>query len=173
MRLRLGFEIGYMFPQPTPLIALLTVHHSHVGQLERPDHLITMPVTPVAIDGYRDLFGNWCSRMVAPEGAFTIGVKAVIRDGGLMDPVDRGTEQHRIEDLPPDTLIYLLGSRYCETDRLADEAWRLFQHTRPGWERVQAVCDFVNDHIQFGYAHARGDRSAVEVYADQCGVCGW
>ena len=69
-------------------------------------------------------------------------------------------EQHPVEDLPDDVLVFLLGSRYCETDRLSDTAWSLFGDTPPGWARVQAICDYVHDHITFGYEHARPTRTA-------------
>ena len=82
-----------------------------------------------------------------------------------------GAAQHPVQALPTDTLLFLLGSRYCETDRLADEAWRLFGTTPPGWARVQAICDFVHDHITFGYEHSRATRTAAEAYAEQRGVC--
>ena len=87
------------------------------------------------------------------------------------DPADVGAEQHPVQTLPVDTLPFLLGSRYCETDRLSDEAWRLFGTTTPGWARVQTICDFVHDHITFGYEHSRATRTAAEAYAEQRGVC--
>jgi transglutaminase-like putative cysteine protease len=151
------------------MIALLNVHYSRVSSLEQPDHLKTVPAVP--IQSYRDGFGNWCSRLVAPAGPFYMTTDATIVDSGLPDPVDAGAIQHRVEDLPSETLQYLLGSRYCETDRLADEAWRLFQYTPPGWARVQAVCDFVHNHIHFDYQMARATRTAAEAYAEQQGVC--
>ena len=79
--------------------------------------------------------------------------------------------QHAVEDLPADTLVYLLGSRYCETDRLSDIAWQLFEKTPPGWARVQAICDFVHRHIAFGYEHARASKTAWEAYKEGKGVC--
>lgn len=169
MRIRLGYEFIYDFPQPTPMIALLNVHYSRVAGLESPDHLTTVP--PVPVESYRDSFGNWCSRLVAPAGRFTMTTDTVIDDDGLPDPVQSDAVQHLVENLPADTLQFLLGSRYCETDRLADEAWRLFQHTPLGWGRVQAVCDFVHNHIRFDYQQARNTRTAAEAYAEATGVC--
>src|SRR3954471_16320150 len=97
--------------------------------------------------------------------------QTVVRDSGQPDPADVGAEQHPVQNLPADTLLFLLGSRYCETDRLSDEAWRLFGTTPPGWARVQAICDFVHDHITFGYEHSRATRTATEAYTEQRGVC--
>ena len=124
---------------------------------------------PVA--SYRDSFGNWCNRLVAPAGHFSLGTDAIIRDSGLPDPIELDAQQHQVRDLPSNVSLFLLGSRYCETDRLADETWRLFGNTPPGWPRVQAICDFVQNHITFGYEHSRATRTACETYAERSGVC--
>jgi len=169
MRIHLGCELNFEFPQTTPMILTLNVHFSRASDLERPDYLITNP--PVPIEGYRDSFGNWCSRLVAPGGHFNLGTDAVIRDSGMWDPIDLNAVQHQVRDLPAEVILFLLGSRYCETDRLADETWRLFGNAPPGWPRVQAVCDFVHNHITFGYEHSRATRTASETYAERRGVC--
>jgi len=169
MRIHVGSELTFDFPQPTPMIALLNVHYSRFSDLEHPDCLVTNPAAP--IEGYRDSFGNWCNRVVAPAGRFTLRTDAIIRDRGLSDPVDLNAIQHQVQDLPADTLQFLLGSRYCETDVLSEDAWRLFKDQPLGWPRVQAVCDFVNNHLSFGYEHARSTRTAAQAYAEQRGVC--
>lgn len=151
------------------MIAKLNVHYSRVGDLEQPDHLITTP--QVAITSYRDDFGNWCNRLVAPAGIFTLSTNGIIRDDGEVDPVEFNAQQHAVEDLPPDTLTFLNGSRYCETDRLSEKAWQLFSGTAPGWSRVQAICDFVHRSVMFGYNFANATRSAVETYREGRGVC--
>ena len=169
MRIRVGCELTFEFPQPTPMIACLNVHFSRFSDLERPDYLVTNP--PVPVEGYRDSFGNWRSRLVASAGRFTLGTDAVIRDSGASDRVDVNALQHQVQDLPAETLQFLLGSRYCETDVVSDEAWRLFKHTPLGWPRVQAICDFVHNHLAFGYEHARPTRTAAQAYGERCGVC--
>jgi transglutaminase-like putative cysteine protease len=169
MRIRVGCELSFEFPQMTPMIVMLNVHFSRVSDLERPDYLVTNPSVP--IDGYRDSFGNWCSRLVGPAGRFSLGTDAVVRDAGAPDPVEHHALQHQVQHLPADAIQFLLGSRYCETDRLSDDAWRLFGHTLLGWPRVQAVCDFVHNHIVFGYEHSRPTRTAFEAYVERRGVC--
>lgn len=153
MKIRVGFEMHYEFPQPTPMIMVLGTHFTRASDIIVPDYLTTSP--SVKISPYRDMFGNWCSRIVAPAGHMRLSADGVIRDSGLPDPMFPGAAQHAIEDLPADTLVYLLGSRYCETDALSEVAWKLFESTPPGWTRVQAICDFVHRHIAFGYEHAR------------------
>jgi len=169
MRIRLGCELSYEFPQPTPMIVLLNVHHSHAAYLQLADRLVTTP--PVAIENYRDSFGNWCCRLVAPKGRFTLGTDCIIQDDGRPSAIDTSAIQHPVEELPSDTLQFLLGSRYCETDRLSEEAWKLFSKTPPGWFRVQAICDFVQGHVAFGYEHSNATRTAAETYAEGHGVC--
>ena len=159
----------YDFPQPTPMIMVLGTHFTRASDVIVPDFLTTDPV--VEITPYRDMFGNWCSRMVAPAGRVRLAGDGVVRDSGLPDPVFASAVQHAVEDLPADTLVYLLGSRYCETDRLSDIAWKLFAGTPPGWPRVQAILDFVHSHINFDYMKADRYRGAYGAYVDRVGVC--
>jgi transglutaminase-like putative cysteine protease len=170
MQIRLGYELIYECPQPTPMILTLNIHFTRVSDLVIVDHIITSPPTPIS--GYRDGFGNWCSRIVAPPGDLRISTDALINDSGQPDAVGHfATTQCAVEHLPTDTLVYLLGSRYCETDRLSEVAWALFGHTPPGWPRVQAICDFVHRHLTFGYEHARVTRTALEAFNERRGVC--
>jgi transglutaminase-like putative cysteine protease len=169
MKIRVGYELLYDFPQPTPMILVLGVHFTRASDILVPDWLTTDPA--VAISPYRDLYGNWCSRLVAPAGRMRLWGDGMVRDSGLPDVVAPSAPQHAVEDLPADTIAYLLGSRYCETDRLSDIAWKLFAATPPGWPRVQAICDYVNGHIAFGYQHARPTKTAWEAFTEGNGVC--
>jgi transglutaminase-like putative cysteine protease len=169
MLIRVGFEMVYRCPQPTPMILALNIHYSRTSDLVQPDHLRTAPSVPVT--AYRDLFGNWCSRIVAPPGRFVLSTDALVKDGGQPDIVAPSAVQTPVEQLPESTLVYLLGSRYCETDQLSDIAWQRFGKGPTGWARVQAICDFVHGHIEFGYQHARRTRTAWEAYKEGIGVC--
>lgn len=169
MKIRLGYELIYECPQPTPMILTLNIHYSRVSDLTVADHIRLQPNVPIT--AYRDGFGNWCSRIVAPPGEIRISTDAVINDSGQVDQIDYNAIQHAVEELPPDTLVYLLGSRYCETDRLSETAWSLFGQTPLGWPRVQAICNFVHNHISFGYEHARMTKTALEAYNEGAGVC--
>lgn len=169
MKIRVGYEMQYEFPQPTPMIMVLGVHFSRASDVIIPDHLTTSP--SVGIVSYRDSFGNWCSRIVAPAGRMTLTADGLVNDDGAPDPVLPSLGQHAVETLPAETLCYLLGSRYCETDRLTETAWNLFGATQPGWARVQAICDFVHRRIAFGYEHARPTKTAWDAYHEGAGVC--
>ncbi len=169
MKIRIGYELVYQCPQPTPMIFTLNVHYSRVAALDQPDHMLVQP--HVAVSGYRDTFGNWCTRLVAPAGRLRVTADAVINDSGLPEPVAAQAAQVPLQHLPEDSLQFLLGSRYCETDLLFDTAWSLFGSKKPGWERVQSICDYVHQHIKFGYEHARSTKTAVQVLQEKQGVC--
>ena len=169
MQIRIGFEIVYEFVARTPMVLMLNVHPSRAADIIEPDQLRTRPTLPLT--RYLDAFGNVCTRLVAPVGELTISTDALIADSGLPDAVELAARQHEIAELPHDTLVFLLGSRYCETERLMGEAWSRFGATEPGWPRVQAICDFVHSHVHFGYQHARPTRTATEVLLERRGVC--
>jgi len=169
MLIRIGYEILYELPQATPMILNLNVHYSRSADLVETDRIDTYPVVPMTM--YRDGSGNWCTRLVAPAGAFRIAANGLIRDSGLAEPTFANACEHAVESLPDDTLVYLLASRYCETELLAPAAWRLFGGLPPGWNRVQAVCDYVHDHIAFDYQAARPTKTAWEVFNERRGVC--
>jgi transglutaminase-like putative cysteine protease len=169
MLIRVGYELIYVCPQPTPMFLNLSIHHSRVSDVVRPDHLVISPSVPVT--AYRDSFGNWCSRIVAPQGSVRLSAQGVLRDSGTPEVVPRWAEQRPVPALPDETLMFLLGSRYCETDLLSETAWGMFSGTPLGWARVQAICDFVHDHVTFGYEHASATKTAVQVLGQRKGVC--
>jgi transglutaminase-like putative cysteine protease len=169
MRIQTGFEIVYDCPAPVPMLLMLSVHPSRRDDLETPDWLRTEPALDVR--QYLDGYGNICSRVLAPAGRLTLSADFIIRDTGLIDEYAPDAVQHPVEDLPDDTVLYLLGSRYCETDRLSEAAWSLFQNTPPGWARVQAITDYVHNHIAFNYANARPDKTAYDAWVEATGVC--
>src|SRR5690242_9804223 len=152
MKIRAGYEITYECSQPTPMVLLLSVHPSRMGDLTTPHRMAFDP--PVAAHDYRDGFDNACTRIVAPPGLITVSNDFVVGDSGAPDIVARDARQVPVQDLPDDVLIYLLGSRYCDTDHLSNMAWSLFGSGPTGWARVQAICDHVHERLTFGYQHA-------------------
>lgn len=169
MQIRIGYELEYSCSQPTPMLLSLNVHSSRVSDLVTPDHVTTSPTVPIS--GYRDVYGNWCSRLLAPPGDIVITADTLINDDGEPDRLVPFAHQQLVELLPQETLVFLLGSRYCETDRLSETAWQLFGNTPLGWPRVQAICDYVHEHIQFGYEHSSSTRTAADAYNEGRGVC--
>ena len=169
MQLRTGFELIYRFPQPTPIILVVNIHESRAADIVGSDQLVTEPAVPIS--GYRDAFGNRCNRVLAPTGRLRLTADCVIKDGGEPDERVFDAGEDSVEDLPEEFLVFLLGSRYCETDLLSDMAWQLFGRVAPGYARVQAICDYVHRHIAFDYQNARATRTAAEVFRERTGVC--
>jgi transglutaminase-like putative cysteine protease len=169
MQIRLGYELVHDCPQPTPMLLMMSVHYTRVLDMVLSDHLVTSPSIPIR--AYRDGFGNWCSRIVAPAGQTRLFADGIVNDSGKPEVVAIDARQHAVDELPDEALVFLLGSRYCETDRLSEIAWSLFEKTPLGWGRVQAICDYVHRHIAFGYEHARASRTAWEAFCDRTGVC--
>jgi transglutaminase-like putative cysteine protease len=169
MLIRLGYEIAYEFAQAAPMILNLNVHYSRASDLVRADTIITTPTVPLSM--YRDTFGNWCTRVTAPPGTFKITTDALIRDSGLAEPTFPYAFEHTVQSLPDETLVYLLPSRYCETEHLAPAAWSMFGSMMPGWSRVQAICDFVHQLVSFDYLAARPTKTAWETFNERIGVC--
>jgi transglutaminase-like putative cysteine protease len=169
MLIRAGYDIEYDCPQPTPMLLVLSIHPSRFADLATPHAIRFDP--PVPSSNYIDGFGNICTRITAPAGRLRIYTDFQIGDTGRPDAVESAAGQLPIEKLPEETIVFLLGSRYCETDRLAELAWSLFGHTPPGWSRVQAICDYVNQRIAFDYMKADATRSAFGGHQDQTGVC--
>jgi transglutaminase-like putative cysteine protease len=169
MLIRVGFDIQFEIPSPVAVIALFHVHPSRQLDLREPDEPFIRPGVP--FEEYEDSFGNLCTRFVAPAGLLQLLHSTLLEDSGEPDAVNLNARQLPIEDLPPDMLRYLLPSRYCEVDRFLDTACNLFGNTPSGWQRVQAICDWVQANVTFGYHFASPTKTALDVYADRCGVC--
>jgi len=169
MHIKVGFDISYSAPLATPMVIMLSIHPSRRGDIIGQETIITDP--DVNIRYYHDSFGNICGRLVAPNGGITLHGSALVRDTGLPDLIAKDAQQLPIEQLPDDVLLYLMASRYCETDKLTDIAWSLFGNTPPGWARVMAICEYVHGRITFGYKHAHHMKSAYDAHEQQSGVC--
>jgi transglutaminase-like putative cysteine protease len=169
MLIRLGYDIELELSKPMGVVALLNVHPSRTSDLREPDKL---QVWPESIrDEYSDSFGNRCTRIMAPQGLLRLSNSTLIEDSGQPDPVDWSAPQIPVEQLPPETLQFLLASRYCEVDRLSDLAWNLFGNVAPGWPTVAAICDWVHRNVTFGYHFARPTKTALDVSTECQGVC--
>jgi transglutaminase-like putative cysteine protease len=169
MFIRAGYEITFQTNRPTPMLALLNIHPSRNRDLRTPHRIIAEPDIPIY--DYVDSFGNVCSRFTIPAGGLSLRADFIVEDSGLHDLCAPDAPQLLVEELPDDVLIYLLGSRYCETDRLSDAAWALFGDIEPGWARVQAIVDYTHNHVEFGYHHARATKTAWDAHQEQAGVC--
>jgi transglutaminase-like putative cysteine protease len=169
VEIRAGYEIAFQCFQETPMVLMLSIEPARVKDLLSEHRIRFSP--DVEPHDYVDMFGNTCTRIVAPPGLIAIRNDFLIADSGLPDAVAPDARQLEVGELPDDVLIYLLGSRYCETQKLSELAWSLFGAVTPGWQRVQAICDYAHQRISFGYRHARSDRTAWEGHEERVGVC--
>ena len=169
MRLRVGFELAYRCDQPTPMVLMVSLHPSEQHKRLSPEVLRVDNGTPVR--SYHDMFGNLCHRLVAPAGVTTFSSDFLVRSDDEAERLPVGLPQHEIDDLPDDVLVYLLRSRYADTEKLGDTAWRLFGGVAPGWPRVQAILDYVKGRVRFSYPEAREDRTAWDTHEERVGVC--
>jgi transglutaminase-like putative cysteine protease len=169
MEISFGYDLIYRCSQRTPMLLMLHTHPSRASDLIVVDRMVTNPVVPMR--NYLDGFGNICTRLSAPADRIQITADGLIRDSGLPEPAARPDEEIPVDDLPDDVLVYLLGSRYCETEHFMGIAWSLFGLANPGWDRVQTICNFVHMHLQFGYEYARPTKTAWEAYQERRGVC--
>jgi transglutaminase-like putative cysteine protease len=169
MKIRFGYELVFNCPQATSMVFMLHAQPSPTQQILIPDSMVVFPYQPLTT--YRDSYGNLCTRLEALAGPLRISADGLAQDSGLPEPAYLYAQETPLNALPHDALMYLLPSRYCESDLLGAEAIRLFGHLNPGWSRVQAICDFVNGHVTFGYQYARPTKTALETYREGQGVC--
>jgi len=167
--IRLGYDLRFELPAPTVMTTLLHVHPSRCADLRQPDILQVEPF--VTTEFFHDLFGNQATRLQLPAGQARLHCRTLIEDPGTVDERDPAAPQIELAALPPNVLRYLMGSRYCEVDLLSAIALELFGSTRPGWERVEAICSWVHTRVAFSYAAARATRSALDVFTERVGVC--
>jgi transglutaminase-like putative cysteine protease len=169
MLIRAGYEIAIACNYETPLMALLSVHPSRASDIRTPAIITSNGSAPLTAN--LDEFGNLRTRTIAPAGILKLSTDFVIQDSGLPDEVAPWADEVPVGQLPDEALSFLMGSRYCETDRLSAMAWSLFGNTPRGWQRVQAIVDYVHNHLTFGYQFARSTRTAFEGHQERVGVC--
>ncbi len=169
MLIRLGYELVIEVPQDTAVVTALEIHPDRRHDLRWESGFLPTPL--VKTETYADAFGNRCRRFVAPAGKLVMRYDAVVEDTGLVDAQAPDAEETPVAELPTECIGYLLGSRYCETDHLSAQAWNLFGHTKPGWQRVQTIVDYVHDRLSFGYGYARSTRTAAQAHEERVGVC--
>jgi len=169
MLIRIGYEIAIRCNQPTPMTTYLNLESARIPDVQCERGPTATP--DVRLETFHDLFGNSCLRLLAPAGNLSLNYDAVVKDDGLPDPIDEDATEVSVDQLPTDCLAYLSASRYCETDELSPLAWNLFGHVKPGWSRVQAITDYVNQRLTFSYGFARSTRTAAQAHEERVGVC--
>ena len=169
MLIEAGYDIAFHCKVATPMLLQVHLRPELRRRLEIPETFRLDPAVPFRT--YTDDFGNICTRLVAPAGLLKLSNHFVISDDGAPDAVPVNAPQAEVGELPDGVLVYLLGSRYCDTDKLATLAWKKFGKTELGYPRVKAILDYTHDRIKFGYPYARADRTASQANAERKGVC--
>ena len=171
MLIRLGYDIQFTIAQPVPIVTLLSVHPSRRHDLQGPDRVTVEPGIEAA--EYMDAFGNICTRLLAPPGTLRLtNSVVVIQDSGLLDPVAPDAREVPIEELPPETLRFLMASRFCEVDLLSPDGGGIVRRARRadgGGSRRSATGS--TRKVTFSYPHARPTRTALDVFTERIGVC--
>jgi len=168
MRIRVGCEFTIESSAPTPTAGIIRPRERdwHVLLAER------RTVSPgIPVHSYIDGFGNHTWRWLAPAGVMRIRYDALADVPDAPDPVLADLPGTLIDAVPDDVLIYTLPSRHCQSDLIIDEAWRLFSAVPDGWARVQAICDWTHQNIEYGYGNSISTTSGYEAYQQRRGVC--
>jgi transglutaminase-like putative cysteine protease len=172
LSLRIGFDMQFEVfgPQPTAMLLMLFCHPEVAPGLDRPERLDVEPGLPLEV--LTDAFGNRFGRLVAPVGPLRLTYDAVFQSSYDPEPQpDADSRQHEVAELPGDVMPFLLGSRYCEVDRLSAVAWDLFGKLPPGGTRALAINEWVFKNIAFGYRLTRPNKTALDTYVERTGVC--
>jgi transglutaminase-like putative cysteine protease len=168
MRVRVGCEFGYHAEVATH--AVILVEPRLEGGVRALDERWTN-VPQIGMSRYVDGFGNLCRRATLPAGASSLRYDAVLEMSETPDAARLNAVEVAPPDLPDDVLVYTLPSRYCPSQELADDAWRLFGSSPRGWSRVQSICDWVHDEVRFSYIDTSPGATAVDVFESRAGVC--
>jgi transglutaminase-like putative cysteine protease len=177
MLLRLGYDLEYQLPAAVPMVALLNLHPSRAADARQPDQLRIealrgVQMEPVPFSTYLDTFGNVCTRFVAPAGRLRLWNDFTLEDPGEPDSQPAAdAPQVPVEELPPETLRFLLASRYCEVDQLQPFAEELFGRITGGTARVHAICNWINWKMVFAYGSSRPTKTAKDALVERIGVC--
>jgi transglutaminase-like putative cysteine protease len=169
MLIEYGYNIEIELLQPSAIILAMDVHCSERQKIVRESQLKVSQ--DVIIEPFIDRNGNMLRRLEALPGLLSVQLSGIFTCGGEADVVNHSADLWPVARLPPEVLPFLRGSRYCETDLLSDFAWEKFGLIQGGWARVQAICDFVHQHVTFSYAAACPTRSAQQVLNERVGVC--
>jgi len=169
MLIKGGFNLAFDCTVPTPMILAVHIRPEETPNLIEPEILTLFPA--IEYSDYIDSFGNRCTKLVAPPGRLSIWNRFAMGHDGSPEQLPLYAYQHAVQELPEETLLYLLGSRYCDTQKLSDLAWAQFGGCWQGWPLIQAILNYTHQRIQFGYQFARNDRTAFEAHEEQMGVC--
>ena len=166
MLVRVGCQFEYEAPEPTPSVWQVRPHADGAHRIvtETWD-----PPAPARV--YVDAYGNLCDRITLPPGPSVLRYDGTVDVPSTPDEMDPYATETAIDELPDEAFAYLLPSRFCWPDVLHDAAWELFASAKPGWARVQAVCDWVHENIRYEVGASNAMTTAFDVWMSRTGVC--
>jgi transglutaminase-like putative cysteine protease len=169
MMIRVGYEFIFNIENPSMMLMMLALHPDRENSVRKHSGMIVDPFN--VVEEFNDIYGNRCRRIFAAAGRMRLFDDMVVEDSGQRDAIVPWAKQHLAQDLPHETLVFLLSSRYCEVDRLSEAAWAMFGNAPVGWGRVEAVCNWVHSNVRFDYNTARPTKTAFDVFTERTGVC--
>jgi transglutaminase-like putative cysteine protease len=168
LTVRVGCHIVYETSAPTAILLVLKPRHGG-NQVVVQQQLTFTP--HLSFYAFEDAHGNLTDRAVLQPGENIIHHDALVSVSSLPDNPEPTGLPVLVYQLPPETLRYTLPSRYCDSDKLLNFAWEQFGHIENGYQRIQAICDWVHNNIEYRFGAGRSDISASEVVLQRFGVC--
>jgi transglutaminase-like putative cysteine protease len=167
MKLQISCQLNYKTQENVPLVLMLHPR-SDSGQWVGQEEYLFTPEVPVT--EYTDLYGNLCQRLVTPIGDFSIKTSAIVDTSDHIE-VNFGAEFVPVENLPDYTLLYLLPSRYCESDRFSNMVAEITQNLPLGYPQVEAIRQWVSNNVTYQYGYSSSSSSACDINLSRIGVC--
>jgi transglutaminase-like putative cysteine protease len=167
MRLEAGCQIQFEATAPTPVVLMLRPRSGAGQWVVKEEYLLTpnLPVTE-----YTDGYGNLCQRLLVNPGPFQVKSTAVVETADKID-VQPGAPYLLVQSLPDDVLQFLLPSRYCPADLMAQQALELAGDSNPGYDQVEAIRSWIQTHIEYAYGTSNASTWAPDTFEQRVGVC--
>lgn len=160
-------SLEFQIPAATPFLLMLRPRSGMQQWIAREQYALVPSVPAVE---FTDPFGNLCQRLVAPPGRFSVHTSADIQAADAADSAP-GTPFIEVQQLPSDTLPFLLPSRYCESDRFTQIASPLVAGSVPGYDQCTAIVNYIRQTLQYVPGSGQKIISAVEVNNQSQAVC--
>lgn len=167
MWMRTTCNLEFQFEFPTPLILMLRARSSERQWIARESYTL---LPHVSVQEYTDIFGNLCQRLIAPAGEFHVRTSAEVITSDSLEQAPGGGFVD-ILDLPDETMMYLLPSRYCESERFGNMAREIVEDLPLGYDQVARITDWIRSNIRYAPGTSAFPISAVEVNLQGTGVC--
>ncbi len=168
LTIRVGLELVYETVAVTPIFLLIQPRLDTLQFIEREQFAFEPKISSLE---YEDQNGNIVHRLNLPAGRTTIRHDAFVSVPSVPENYDALDEPVPIRELPADVLRYTLPSRYCDSDRLLDFAFQQFGGIPNGFARVQAICDWIHNNIEYRFGSGSPHSAASEIIRQGHGVC--